>query len=144
MDTGGKCPECHNAIFFKRRFDERATGAGAAPGEGEPDALDRALEADLREPIWVAARTGTLAEFDAALDAYALGGRAAGPAGTPPSEREKAIEELLRDIMGAHADRDDTAYNQCDEAPCAWCESAAYVLRAARPPAGEPDGQEKS
>lgn len=43
--------------------------------------------------------------------------------------REKVLRELLQEVMGEHRDKDDANYNECEDAPCLWCEHAAEVLR---------------
>lgn len=42
-------------------------------------------------------------------------------------------ERLLREVMSWHADPKSPDYNECDTAPCRWCEQAAAALRADQP-----------
>lgn len=42
--------------------------------------------------------------------------------------RDAEIESLLREVMRQHADPDAPEYNECDTAPCNWCERAVRII----------------
>lgn len=44
--------------------------------------------------------------------------------------REKAFRELLLETIREHADPASLYYNNCDTAPCAWCEKAMELIGA--------------
>lgn len=47
---------------------------------------------------------------------------------TKPERRRQTVEELLLDVMQAHADKRSNDYNECDDDPCAWCQDAKSYL----------------
>jgi hypothetical protein len=49
--------------------------------------------------------------------------------------REARFRELLEDVIWQHSDPRGAEYNECDKAPCAWCEEAKALIRH-----GHPDG----
>ena len=44
------------------------------------------------------------------------------------AELQAEIDSLLSEIMRLHADPKAPEYNDCDTAPCNWCERASKLL----------------
>ena len=40
----------------------------------------------------------------------------------------RKMRPLLQDTVDVHSDPSDGGYNECDTAPCDWCETAKEVL----------------
>lgn len=47
--------------------------------------------------------------------------------------REEKLKELLEDVMTGHKDPNDSIYNGCDKALCAWCEDTHILIYGGRP-----------
>ena len=47
--------------------------------------------------------------------------------------REAAFAELLKDVMQLHSDPNGAQYNECDTAPCSWCEEAKRLMLHGHP-----------
>jgi len=43
-------------------------------------------------------------------------------------EQLKANKDLVREVMFWHRDKESSDYNECDTAPCHWCERAQKVI----------------
>ena len=44
-------------------------------------------------------------------------------------EALRKVRPLLQDTVDVHSDPSDAGYNECDTAPCSWCEIAKEVLK---------------
>ena len=40
----------------------------------------------------------------------------------------RKVRPLLQDTVDVHSDPSDAGYNECDTAPCDWCETAKELL----------------